>query len=55
MPVYIYSCPNGHEVEFYKHTKTEKEPKRCPECRKKLEKIQGVTNWSFRAKVNSKK
>ena len=29
MPIYCYECPEGHETEFLKLRKKEKEPKFC--------------------------
>jgi predicted nucleic acid-binding Zn ribbon protein len=47
VPIFIYSCVNGHEVEFLKLSKDEPEPKRCKVCRKKLEKQIGGTSWQW--------
>ncbi len=58
MPIYIYSCPTGHETEFLKLSSKEPEPKFCEHiqyyvahysgpCGLPLTKIIAPTNWKY--------
>ncbi len=47
MPIYLFECAEGHQVEFFKLQSSEKEPKRCKKCKKKLIKVVGRTSWKY--------
>ena len=63
MPIFVFDCPEGHETEFLKLSKTEKEPKFCEHtttrkqkrtgkyetftCGLPLTKTIGGTSWSY--------
>lgn len=47
MPIYQFVCPQGHQFEFFKFKSSEKEPKRCKKCKRKLTKVIGGTSWCY--------
>ena len=63
MPIYVYECPVGHQVEFLKLSKSDKEPTVCKKlttkkqrcsgryetfaCGLPLEKVITGTNWRY--------